>query len=594
MKPLPLCALLLTTMVSAHEGMTDKRSDVTLRHNQTIVLLDGTRPTTLDWQAAEPLVALDDLTFATMKQAGIRINGLCDDSTFIRRLFLLLTGRLPEGSRTRSFLEDDRPDKRAALIDEVLASEAFTTHWTFWFQETFESTASQLRGGHRLYNTYFADAVAEGKPLDTMAREMITASGLSDEVAPTNFLIRAVNGARLPQDYWDNAAIMASTKFLGVPLECISCHDGAYHLENINLYLAEKKRTDLWGMAAFFSDYQIRAGTRGENVLISYEVAPNRRPGYLAETDSGDRPVRDGGTIAAVNMFTGEGVPPNTDMRVAFAEQLIADRQFARNWANRFWGEMFGLAMVEPRDGFDLYRIDPDRDLPEGWEMQVRDPALLEHMTDQMIAFGYDLRAYLRYVANSATFQMSPEYLPGNWEEPWLSTYARYPAHHMDAETIYDALVVATGVAQPMNQTYAFDRTRVPATHAHELIDNNQPRGRTTSDIATMLTVFGRGNRVDQPRTNQGSISQALVLMSSPVIDASISSRSGRVTDYLNQGYDTARIIEELFLDTLCRRPSEDEVTAYLAELNSFDDPRQRAETAMWLLINRVEFTYVY
>jgi len=587
----------LAAPLSAHEGYRGKdREEVRQRITETAIILDGTRPTTAEWTPAEPLNAIDAHSFAKMRADGIAINGLCDDSTFIRRLFLLLTGRLPEGSRTRAFLVDDSPSKRAELIDEVLASEAFVTHWSFWFQEYFESTASELRAGHRLYNEYFEDAVRSGKPLDQMARELITASGLSDEVPATNFLTRARNRARLPQDYWDNAAIAASTKMLGVPLECISCHDGAYHLENINLYLAERKRSDLWGMAAFFSDYRIRAGTRlDNNLVVSANVAPNRNPGYEADTDSGDRPARDGGLIAPTNMFTGEGVREDMTWRESFADQLVTDRQFARNWANRFWGELFGLAMVEPRDGFDLYRIDPDHELPEGWEMQVLDVDLLEHTTDKMIALGYDMRAFLRYVCNSATFQMSPEYLPGGWKESWLPYYARYTAHHMDAETVFDSMMVATGLEVEMTQRYFNDRGNPVRTRfAHGFIDNNQPRGRAYESVVTMLTVFGRGNRLDLPRGNGGSVSQALVLMSSPVIDTAISNRAGHAHGYADAGYSPEQIVEALFLDTFCRAPSEEETAAYLAELERFGTARQQAETAMWLLLNRVEFTYIY
>ncbi|MDJ0838167.1 MAG: DUF1549 domain-containing protein [Acidobacteriota bacterium] len=599
-----LCLLLASSTLTAHEGMVNgknSRRDGNIRHIERDVEIIGNvrgNPDNTDWEAAQVQNTIDELTFAKMQADGVPVNALADDSIFIRRLYLVLTGRLPDPQRTRTFLADTNPNKRTELIDEVLATEAFSTHWAFYFQEFFESTASELRWGHKLYNSYWTEAVQSDKKLDVIARELITADGLTDEVPEAGFLARSGAGQRLSQDVWDNAAVAASTKFLGVPLECISCHDGAYHLESINLFLAERQRAEVWGMAAFFSDFLMRPGTRNDNGNpVSVNIQQNRNPGYMAETDNGTRPARSGGLIEPVNIFTGDTVPAGQSSREAIAEQITTDRQFARNWANRFWGELFGLAMVEPMDSFDLYRIDPTYPLPEGWEMQVLDVNLLEHMADKMIEFNFSIRDYLRYVCNSATFQMSPDFYPGDWQNQYAPYYTRYLAHHMDAETAYDSLVVATGAAAQMTQVYAgATRDVFTSTYAHELIDMNQPRGARglNPDILTMLTVFGRGNRTDQPRTNQGSISQALVLMSSPVIDAQISATQNRVIGYVSAGMSTEQVIQEAFLDVLCRYPTDEEVDAYGAELDRFNNDREKAESLLWLLINRVEFTYIY
>ena len=589
---------LLAIPLFSHEGMVRKdRSDRIRIINQQVTTLSQSRsvPEAEAYEPATVLNHIDELTFKKMNQDGVPVNGLCDDSTFIRRLSLLLTGRLPDPAETRAFLASTDPEKRADLIDQTLESEAFNTFWSFWFQEYFESATRILRAGQRPYNEYLADAVASGKKLDVMALEMLTASGLTDEVAPANFYARANGMSRLQQDFWDNTAIAASSKFLGVPLDCISCHDGAYHLEEINLYLADRKREDVWGMAAFFSEVNIRPGRREGNLVLSANIAQNRNPGYVAETDSGDRPVRAGGLIPPKNMFTGAGVEQGKGMRQSIAEQMIADRQFARNFANRFWGHLFGLAMVEPMDGFDLYRIDPERELPEGWEKQALDLDLLEHMTDQLIGFNYDLRDYLRYVLNSATFQMSSEFLPGSWQASYAPYYSRYLARHMTAEMVYDSVVVATGVEVPLRQNYFGERgTQYFTNYAHGLIDNSQPRVGAQREINIFLQSFGRGNRFDLPRSNQGSISQALLMMNSPVINEPLTNRQGRVSTYLSQNLSEADIIRELYLDIYCREPTTQETDQLVEELAKFESTTEKATTVMWLLLNRVEFTFIY
>ena len=594
-----LIPLLLTVcMAWSHEG---QQNNSEYRQNKIIAMSKDTQQLSYgkdagDWTPAGVINGIDALTFAKMTADGVPINGTCDDATFIRRVSLILTGRLPDPERTRTFLADTASNKRATYIDEVLAGEAFNTHWAFWFQEYFQSTGSVLRSGLTWYNDWLAEAVASSMPLDTMAEEMMLATGLTDEQGAPNFYARSAEMARLPQDVWDNFAINASTKFLGVPLTCISCHDGAYHLEDINLYLAERKREDLWAMASYFTEIDRRPGTRSDNLILSLNVIRVNSEGYMAESDSGDRPVRDGGLITPKYMFDGSTPTAGASFVQTIADKITNDRQFARNFANRFWGHAFGLAMVEPMDSFDLYRIDPEYPLPEGWEQQALDLDLLEHMTDKMIEFKFDMRDYLRYVLNSATFQMSSEYLPGNWQDTYAPYYTRYLAHRMSAESVFDSIVVATGVIDPIRQTRRNGETTdvYEADYAHQLIDIDQPRGRNQSDVGTFLQAFGRGNRFDIPRTSDGGITQALLMMNSTVLTSRMSSPSRRLNTYLDGNYTTDQIIRELYLDVLCREPSESESNALKDELASYETLELQAVTAQWLLINKVEFNFIY
>ncbi|CAM2008105.1 DUF1549 domain-containing protein [Acanthopleuribacter pedis] len=538
---------------------------------------------------------IDNHTFAKMQADGVPINDLCDDSTFIRRTALILTGRLPDPARTRSFLSDTNPDKRAEYIDELLQSEAFNIHWAFYFQEFFESAGQVLFGGLLPYNTYFSEAVSTNKTLDTMAREMIAATGNNLESGQLNFLIRSTNRARLPQDQLDNIAIAATTKFMGIPAECISCHDGAYHLETVNLYLAERKREDLWKMAAYFSATRFRANVDRDRMMIeSFDISDFNGAGYNADTEEGDRPERTGGIITPAFLTTG-AVPQGNNWRQAFADQVVEDRQFARHWANRLWGHVFGLAPVEPMDSFDMYRIDPNRPLPEGWDYQANDLNLLEHITDALIERDFDLRDYLRYVLNSATFQMASTFEVGSWQDQYTPYYTRYPTHRMTAEQAYDALQVATGVHTGL---IVFDRntdTRSVLEWAHQLPDPSQPRANRGLNDTIFLNAFGRGNRVDQPRVNSGNISQAMLLMNSPVIHDRLLAPEGRLMNYLNRGVsDVDTLINDLFLDIYARPATESERTALKQELATYTNTRDQAATLMWLLINRVEFTFIY
>jgi len=582
---------------SGHEGYEPGHSEVYRNGKIQTLNKNTTRNFAMtpsgqgDWTPAQALNGIDNFSFKKMNADGVPINALADDATFLRRVNLLLTGRLPEPETTRRFLEDKSPAKRSAYIDEVLESEAFNTYWSFWFQEYFKSTSQILRAGQPLYNGYFEEAVVSGKALDLIAIELMTTTGLTDAVPEANFFARAGEASRLAQDFQDNIAIHAVDRFLGVPLACISCHDGAYHLEEINLYLADKKRADLWGMAAFFSSLRLRAGTRNENnQILSLDISQGPARGYNAETNVGDRPGREGGIVQPAWIFgdqvQNQGVNPLED----FANKIVNDRQFARNFANRFWGHLFGLAMVEPMDAFDLYRIDPNRQLPEGWTSQVLDVELLEYMTDYMIAAQYNFRDYLRFVLNSATFQMSSQFKPGNWKESYTPYYTRFMARRLSAESVYDSIATATGVKITLRQRNLNGRTDV--LYAHQLLDMSQPRNQ--ADVSSFLDLFGRGDRYLTPRSDEGNISQALALMNSTVVSDRIGSALNRTAQYLREGLSEAEVIGELYLDFLCRPPTEEETAIMLTELGKYQGFREKAATAQWLLINKLQFNFIY
>lgn len=602
-----LLGFAMATASFGHEGYQPTRDAYRLQKiqklNQNLERISAKKPSSsptsggvlASWQPAQPQNEIDAFTFQKMAEDDVPINALCDDGSFLRRVSLLLIGRLPEPEQVRSFYKNKDPNSRAQFIDSLLASEAFNTHWSFWFQEYFESTTRLLRAGLPYYNAYLAEAVATAKPLDKMAEELLTTTGLTDQVAEANFFARANEMVRLPQDFWDNIAIHANSKFLGMSVQCISCHDGAYHLEEVNLYLADKKREDLWALAAFFSGVNRRAGTVQNNQARSFNIFERPSAGYEAESTAGDRPTRNGGLIQPKYLYSGQQPGQDQNYLQAFASYLTADRQFARNFANRFWGHIFGLALVEPMDNFDPYRLDPERSLPEGWEHQALDLNLLEHATDKMIEFQFDLRQYLRYLLNSATFQMSSEFPPGNWKETYTPYYTRYLARHMPAETVYDAIVSATGVIVPMPQAIYGDRENlVIADYAHELMDPAFPRGARLQDVSTFLQAFGRGNRYDLPRTNDGDIGQALALMNSSVINQRLIAPESRIIQYANQDLSGEEIIRELYLDVYCREPSNAEMASLIGELLNFETTEERATTVMWLLLNKAEFTFIY
>ncbi|HXG58119.1 MAG TPA: DUF1549 domain-containing protein, partial [Thermoanaerobaculia bacterium] len=374
---------------------------------------------------------IDRHLFGAMRSAGIVPAPIAGDEEFLRRVTLDLTGTIPDAQSVVDFVKDSSPDKRSRKIDELLASEAFVDRWTMWFGDLVQnvSASSNVRLyslGRNAYYNWIRDSIRARKPYDAMVRELLAGKGDNFTSGPANYVVRQLQNNGPPQDTFDNLAAHSGEKFLGMPLLCLSCHDGAGHLELVNRGLQTKKRSDFWGMAAFFSRTTSRASryTDPNNpnaFILRFDVADNTNGAYRLNTTSGNKTPRQpvaGGpdSVEPAYMFTGEKPRPGESYRDAYGRMLTGDRQFARAAVNYLWKEMFAIGIVEPVGGFDLARLDPAA-LPPGQTLQPVNPQLLEELTSEFIALKYDLRGMLRTIAMSSAYQLSSKYPAGVWNE---------------------------------------------------------------------------------------------------------------------------------------------------------------------------------
>jgi hypothetical protein len=186
---------------------------------------------------------IDRYIFEKMDRDHIPHAGLAVDAEFLRRVTLDLTGRLPQPEAIRKFLQDSDPDKRDKVIDALMTTpylkhlvrdEApFVDRWAYFFGDLFRSGTAQLGKGRNLFHDYLYMSVLMNVPYDELVRDMITARARSNWLdAPSNFLVRDhVDDDSKPErvndeDTYDEAAITTTKLFLGVNLECVSCHFG--------------------------------------------------------------------------------------------------------------------------------------------------------------------------------------------------------------------------------------------------------------------------------------------------------------------------------------------------------------------------------
>ncbi|HUP47903.1 MAG TPA: DUF1549 domain-containing protein [Thermoanaerobaculia bacterium] len=540
---------------------------------------------------------IDDEVFGKMKAGGIRWTLPATDEEFLRRVSLDLTGQIPTAERVKQFLADPRGDKREGVIDELLASEEFADRWTLWFGDLVQNVvvAANINMGPQGRNAYYLfirDSFRSGKPYDQLVRELITGSGGQNTSGPANYWVRQIQTNGPIHDTWDNLSADTGEKFLGLPLNCVSCHGGIGHLEQVNTGLVYRTREDFWKNAAFFATTYHRPQRDPATNRVEWFIEPSagarRVPnGYVLNTTSGNKTARQPmpgqpSLIEPAFFLSAEKPAAGEDPRQAYARILTAHPQFARATVNYVWKEIFGIAIVEPADSFDLLRQDPAT-LPPGATLQPTHPQLLTGLAEHFSGSGFDLRSLLRTIVVSNAYQLSAIYTPGEWNELWTPYYARRYPRRMLAESVIDAVARATGVAPPR-----FNVGGLQLQRAMQLPDPTVPRGA----FGQFLNAFGRGDRDTTPRSSEGSIVQALGLLNDAFVTTRVrAANNSTVQRVLAATQDAGTIADELYLATLSRRPSAEERAAAVAHLAG-GDLTQKTEDLQYALLNRLEFLY--
>lgn len=538
---------------------------------------------------------IDDHIFGRMEADGVAAAGLASDGEFLRRLTLDMTGQLPTPEEVEAFLADGSPDKRSAAVNRLLASPAYVSNFTKFLADRFEVTAGYYNyvsaTGRNAFYEHLREFVAADRSYRSLAVELITATGDTIEQPATNYLMRAIQQGDPVQDTWDTLTDRITTQFLGVQTQCVSCHDGEYHLEQINHYLTGRTRQEFMQLSAYLSRMRIlELPMDAEQDQTLGVISDGEAGGYHGRVDNGNpgqRPMREGGPYAPRYFFTGREAGGDA-WRREFAAALVSDRQFARAAVNYLWAHFFVRGIVDPPDAWDLARIDPDNPPPAPWTLQPSHPELLEELADEFIRSGFRLRPVIRLIASSTAYQLSADYT-GEWQPAYTSYFARRIPRRMRAEEVYDAFATATGIRRPLRVTGYSE----PVYRAVDLPDALEPW--QEYDVHFFLDQFGRGNWWEERPTDKTSVTQTLFLMNSYLTNYQTfgnsmgvgGSRVARLT-----ASDTSReqAARELFLATLSRPPTNDELATLLAH----QAPNREVwlSDVLWALLNRTEFLF--
>jgi hypothetical protein len=141
--------------------------------------------------APPPRTRIDELVLGQWTKQGLEPACLCSDAVFVRRVYLDVIGTLPTAAEARNFIQDQRPEKRRTLIDNLLAREEYATFWAMKWGDTLrikaEFPVNLWPNAAQAYHRWVLSSLATNKPYDQFARELLTSSGSNFRVGPVNF-----------------------------------------------------------------------------------------------------------------------------------------------------------------------------------------------------------------------------------------------------------------------------------------------------------------------------------------------------------------------------------------------------------------------
>lgn len=493
-----------------------------------------------EWPKVPERNEIDKLVHQKLYDLRINPSERCDDLTFLRRVFLDLTGTLPPADRVQSFAADTNPAKRDQLIDELLARPEFVDLWTLKWSDLLQLHTDVVKEIYykpiHLYHGWIRDQILSGVPINQLAAKLISANGSIFENPAATYYHLENDPIRVSED--------AAQAFLGIRLQCAQCHNHPFDRWTMD---------DYRGFMAFF----MQVGRKpGED--------PRERIIYDARGGEAKHPV---GDRVVPPKFPGGDVPDvkDKDRRQVLADWLAAPDNpwFGRHVANLVWAHFMGLGIVDPVD--DVRVSNPPSNKP-----------LLDHLAQRLVALNFDIRKLAREICISETYQRSTRSNPSN--ELDTRNFAKATVRRMRAEVLLDSIGTAT--AAPMNHL-----AMPVGMRAVEVADAKKTN--------YFLTTFGRSKRENVCARDEVSptLSQALHLLTGDTIETKIN--SGALVDkLLKEGKAPQDIVKELFLRSVSRLPDDQETSALEPYFSDKEQTKAALIDLQWALLNSKEFIF--
>ncbi len=477
-------------------------------------------------------------------QHNIAWPSLVDDRIFIRRVYLDIIGLLPTPEEFNSFMGDQRADKRAALVKELLnRNDQYATHWiTFWndaLRNDYTGTGYITKGRFNITDWLY-NSIKSNKPYDQFTQELVSPTDVSKGFIEGIRWRGAVNASQTTEM---QAAQNVAQVFLGLNLKCASCH---------NSFISDWKLTDAYAFANIFAD-------------SSLEI--NRCDKPTGKFTSPAMLWRQLGSIDSA-------APRNVKMaQLAVNMTKPENGRYYRTIVNRIWAQLMGRGLVEPVDVMDN---DP-------WNQD-----LLDWLAYDFEKNGKDIKKLISLIATSQAYQLPSV----GFKAPADIMNQGYVFNgvvrkRMTAEQFADAAGLVIGpvfpdsimMYRPVYDTASLSR---PSIFARASLVANNP----------FLTALGRPNRenVSTSRESQANLLQALELTNGERFNAAMKRGAANWKKQYSKPED---IVNKLYLRALGRAPQQHEFAA-AKKLLGAEPSVDAIQDLFWVVLLLPEFQIIY
>lgn len=433
-----------------------------------------------------------------------------DDKTYIRRVYLDVTGLIPSPENIDAFVKDTRPNKREIVVDKLLANnEGYAQHWlTFWndaLRNDYTGTG-YITNGRFGITKWLYGSLKTNKPYDKFVKELISPTKESEGFIRGIQWRGTINSSQSTEM---QAAQNVSQVLLGLNLKCTSCHDS---------FISDWKLDEAYAFANVFSNKTLE--------IHRCDLPTGRMAGYGVLYNSL-------GKIKETSV--------TAERLVQLADILVQKKngRLYRTLVNRVWAQLMGRGIVEPVDMMDN----------EPWSQD-----LLDYLASDFTANGYDMKRLMRQILVSKTYQTPAVGL----KEAQMLTATNFVfkgimKRRITAEQFADAVSQSF---YPIYTDSALVKKMLPAD-----IKNDIPFARASLvKNDPFLTALGRPNRenVSTSRISQANLLQALELTNGNKFNLSL--RKG--AEQWAQKYNTGEaLVKALYLKALGREPNLKELT---------------------------------
>ncbi len=491
---------------------------------------------------------VDELVYAKLQRVKSLPSELCDDAEFARRVYLDLTGVPPTVEALTAFLADarDTKTKRDELVDRLVGGSEYVEHWSNKWADLLQVNRKFLgEPGSFALRGWIKQQIAANLPYDQFVYAVLTASGSTVDNPPAGYF----KVLRTPEDAMENTTQL----FLAVRFNCNKCHDHPFERWTQGQY---------YHLAAFFAQVGRKEDPAGGGQKIGGTDVEAPKP--LIED------IYDTGSGEVTHLGTGKPAAPEFPYRhgdlagtpASRREQLakwITSREnayFARSYVNRLWGYLFGKGIIDPID--DIRAGNP-----------ASNPELLDRLTQEFVASGFDMQALLRTICKSRTYQLSIVTNPWNKDDDVNFSHAI--ARRLPAEVLYDTIERATGSV-----------SRLPGVPAGYRAAQLPDVGLTLP--SGFFELFGRPARESScecERTSGMMLGPIMTLVNGPTIAEAIADPGNALTKLVASEPDDRKVVEAMFLRILCRPATSDEIEAGVAALRGSDEERAQLAAAL-------------